>query len=198
MSALIQPVATARAAETPPVSASIEDFWVRGENAYKAGDLETALRLFDAALAIDDKRARSWNYVGGVHFAQGDLSRALTEFRTAVKLDPSDVRALNNLGTVLERFGDAAGAEAAYGKALLVDPSYPVTHRNIGILQLRRLGDPDAARRAWQRYLELAPTGPHADEVRRALASLPDAPPAPAPAPAPPQRAAPAPPPPAR
>jgi len=170
--ALLPPPATSHSAELPPVAGSIEDLWSRGEAAFKAGKMDEALRLFDAALASDERRARSWNYVGGVHFAQGDLSRALAEFRTALELDPRDVRACNNLGTVLERLGDYAGAEEAYGRAVLIDPAYPVTHRNLGILQSRRLGNPDAARRSWQRYLELAPAGAYADEVRRELAAL--------------------------
>ena len=135
------------------------------------------------ALASDERRARSWNYVGGVHFAQGDLSRALEEFRTALELDPGDVRACNNLGTALERLGDYAGAAEAYGRAVLIDPSYPLTQRNLGILQSRRLGDPAAARSAWQRYLELAPAGAYADEIRRELAAArPGRPGRPAPA----------------
>jgi tetratricopeptide (TPR) repeat protein len=170
---LLPPAGPAKCEEPPPADASIEALWSRGEAAFNAGDLDEAQRLFDVALSSDERRARSWNYVGGVHFAQGDLSRALTEFRTALELDPLDVRVHNNLGTVLERLGDYAGAEAAYALAAQIDPAYPVTQRNLGILYSRRLNDPEAARRAWARYLELAPDGPYANEVRRELAALP-------------------------
>ena len=173
--ALLLPARPTFCVEPPAAAGSIEDLWSRGESAFKAGDLDNALLLFGAALAEDQSRARSWNYVGGVHFAQGDLSRALQEFRTALDLDPNDVRACNNLGTTLERLGDYAGAGEAYGRAVLVDPAYPVTQRNIGILQSRRLGNPEAARRAWERYLELAPAGAYAEDVRRELSSLPAA-----------------------
>jgi len=164
--------APARGAGPPPDPGAIEGLWSRGEAAFKAGDLNEALRLFGAALAGDERRARSWNYVGGVLFAQGDLSGALADFRKALELDPRDVRACNNLGTALERLGDYAGAAAAYAQAELIDPAYPPTQRNLGILMSRRMGNPDAARRAWQRYLALAPAGETADEVRRELADL--------------------------
>jgi Tfp pilus assembly protein PilF len=168
----------AAAGEPPGADATIEQLWSRGEEALSSGDLAGALLQFDAALARDGRRARSWNYVGGVHFAQGDLPRALQEFRTALELDPRDVRVCNNLGTALERLGDYRGAEAAYARAALVDPSYPITQRNLGILQARHLNDPAAARRAWQRYLELAPRARDADEIRRELDALaPVAPP---------------------
>ena len=175
--ALLPPAAPVRGEGAPAAPVSIEELWVRGERAFKAGNLEEALQMFDAALAADWQRARSWNHVGGVHFEKGDFSRALEAFRRALELDPRDVRACNNIGTTLERLGDYAGAEKAYGQAVLIDQSYAVTQRNLGILQAKRLGNPDAARRAWERYLELAPAGAHADEVRRELATLP-APPA--------------------
>jgi tetratricopeptide (TPR) repeat protein len=171
--AYLPPAAPARSEDTPSGAGTIESLWSRGESAFKAGDLDQALRLFETALSIDARRARSWNYVGGAHFAQGDLTRALEEFRKAFELDPGDVRACNNVGTALERLGDYAGAEASYARAALIDPKYPVTQRNLGILLSRRLGDQAAARRAWQRYLELAPSGEYADEIRRELAADP-------------------------
>ena len=168
--ALLAPAAPARGEQPQPGPGSIEELWSRGEAAFKDGAWTRRCACSTTALASDERRARSWNYVGGVHFAQGDLSRALEEFRKALELDPGDVRACNNLGTALERLGDYPGAEEAYGRAVLIDPSYPVTQRNLGILQSRRLGNPDAARRAWQRYLELAPAGAYADEIRGELA----------------------------
>ncbi len=176
------PAAAAPASPIP--GGSIEELWTRGETALKAGDLDEALRLFGAALSADERRARSWNYLGGVHFAQGDLARALQDFGRALELDPRDVRACNNLGTTLERLGDYARAEEAYLRAAQIDPSYAVTQRNLGIIQAQRLGNPDAARRAWQRYLELAPAGAYADEIRRELAVLDAGPRPPAPDPA--------------
>lgn len=163
------------AAATPAPSAptgSIEDLWIRGEAALKAGALDEALRLFSAALSADERRGRSWNYLGGVHFAQGDLQRALQDFRRALELEPRDVRAWNNLGTTFERLGNYKAARESYEWATQIDPAYPLTQRNLGILQARRLGNPEAARLAWQRYLALAPAGAYADEVRRELATL--------------------------
>lgn len=160
------------ASAEPAPAGSREQLWVRGEAAFRAGDLGEAARLFDAALASDRNSARSWNYVGGVHFAQGDYTRALQEFRRALELDPNDVRARNNLGTALERLGDYALAEAAYLQAARVDPAYALTLRNLGILQARRLGQPEAARASWRRFLELMPSGPYADEIRAELAAL--------------------------
>lgn len=171
------PAAPARCEEPPPAAGTIEELWSLGESAFKAGNLDEALIRFEAALARDQTRARSWNFVGGAHFARGDFARALEEFRRALALDPRDVRACNNFGTALDRLGDFAGARRAYEQAVLIDPSYPLTQRNLGILESRSPGNPESARRAWRRYLELAPDGAYADEVRRALdAAAPELP----------------------
>jgi tetratricopeptide (TPR) repeat protein len=185
-------LAAGAAAQAPPAAApgtavgasrqppeSIEALWSQGERAYRAGDLEAALRFFEAALNRDERRARSWNYVGGVHFARGDLSRALAHFQRAFELDPRDVRVCNNLGTVRERLGEPALAEQLYLQAVGLEPTYPESHRNLGVLYARRLGRPEDARRAWGRFLELVPSGPDAEAVRRELAAL-SPPPAPA------------------
>ena len=165
----------ASAAADSPAAGSIEELWSRGEAAFKIGLLQEAQQLFEAALAADKRRAHSWNYLNGVHFVRGDFTRAHEEFRTALQLDPRDVRAANNLGSAMERLGDYTGAALAYARAEQIDPSYPPTQRNLGILQLRRLADPEAARRAWQRYLELAPGARDAPEIRNELAALPNA-----------------------
>jgi tetratricopeptide (TPR) repeat protein len=157
---------------TPAGEESLETLWERGERAFEAGDLAAAERDFLAALSRDEHRSRSWNYLGGVHFAQGDLPRALEEFRRALAEDPRDVRACNNIGTALQRLGDFAGAEEHYLRAAAADPSYAPTQLNLGVLYAHRLARPEAARRAWRRYLELVPSGTRADEVRRELSLL--------------------------
>lgn len=156
-------------------ASSIEELWSRGESSYERGDLDGALTLFEEALSRDRQRARSWNYVGGVYFSRGDLPRALEHFNRAADLDPRDVRVCNNLGTAYERLGEYARAEELYQRAALLDPGHALTQLNLGVLYARRLGLPEAARRAWERYLELDPAGPVADRVRAELASLPPA-----------------------
>lgn len=165
--------------EPPPESPaprppSVEELWDRGDLALRAGRPEEALEAFRAALELDPARARSWNYLGGAHFSRGDLRTALADFTKAFELDPLDVRVCNNIGTVHERLGEYARAEEHYLAAVRIDPAYPTSHRNLGVLYAERLGRPAEARRAWERFLELAPEGAAADEVRNELEKLPN------------------------
>lgn len=81
--------------------------------------------------------------------------------------------------------GEMIGAEAPLIRATLGDPTFPEAWRLLG--QVRDgLGNAEGARRAYKRFLQLAPEAPEAREVRAALAALPAA------APTPPAPAAPA------
>lgn len=161
------------AQESPaPGAPSVEELWGRGDLALRAGRLAEAQEAFRAALALDPSRARSWNYLGGAHFAGGDLRTALADFTKAFELDPRDVRACNNIGTVQERLGEYARAEEFYLAATRIDPDYPTSYRNLGVLYAERLARPADALRAWERFLVLVPEGTAADEVRKELEKL--------------------------
>lgn len=68
------------------------------------------------------------------------------------------------------RGGDIAGAEPLLVRAVLVDPTLADAWRHLGIARAQ-LGDTDGARRAYRKYLELAPKAPDAAQVRAILAS---------------------------
>src|SRR5207249_2407757 len=66
------------------------------------------------------------------------------------------------------RDGDFAGAEPVLVKAVIVDPAAADGWRHLGIARAQ-LGDKDGARRAYKKYLALAPNAPDADQVRAIL-----------------------------
>jgi hypothetical protein len=65
--------------------------------------------------------------------------------------------------------GDAAGAEKPLIRATLADKTFPDAWRHLGIARAQ-LGDRAGAKRAYKRYLELAPNAPDAADVRKILA----------------------------
>ena len=131
-----------------------------------------ALEIFNEALALDRNQARTWNYLGGVHFSRGEYFKALLNFKQAFQLDPKDARAGNNIATAYERIGEYAKAETYYLRSIEATPSYPTSYRNLGILYADHLERPDLARRYWEEYLRLAPAGPAAEAVRKELRRL--------------------------
>ena len=67
------------------------------------------------------------------------------------------------------RDGDFAGAEPLLVRAVIVDPTFPDAWRHLGIARAQ-MGDRDGARRAYRKYLLLAPDAPDAGQVRAILA----------------------------
>jgi Flp pilus assembly protein TadD len=66
--------------------------------------------------------------------------------------------------------GDSKGALAQYRRALQANPKYAAAWRGVGLVH-ERLGDKNAARIAYQKYLQLAPDASDAGEVRARLDS---------------------------
>jgi cytochrome c-type biogenesis protein CcmH/NrfG len=105
---------------------------------------------------------------------QQDLPGALEQFDAAARLDPGNAEALAYGGWVAELTGVSDGL-TRLDRAVGADPTYPDAHALRGLV-LMRGGDNDAAAGELRRYLELAPDGPLAAEVRGLIERLGGAP----------------------
>lgn len=101
-------------------------------------------------------------------YQTGDLNAARERYYLAVELDPAYVEARASLGCVLVELRQVTLAEAAFRGALEHHPDYPDVHFHLARLfdEQQRSGE---AREHWQRFLQLAPRSPWADEARERL-----------------------------
>jgi len=93
-------------------------------------------------------------------------SAASPSLQRAVGLSPAE--RLVNLAVTREGSGDLRSAIDVLKRALRLEPDLPEAHWNAAIL-LERTGETDGAATHWASYLELKPSGDHADEARRRL-----------------------------
>lgn len=156
-------------AESPE---SLEALWARGEGLLGEGKVDEALDVFTTALETDKDQARTWNYIGGIHFLKADYLKALLDFKQAFALDPGDARACNNIATAYEHLGRYEDAESYYLRAIEIDEAYAVPYRNLGILYADQLNRPRMARTYWTKFLDISPLGPGSAAVRDALKNL--------------------------
>jgi tetratricopeptide (TPR) repeat protein len=128
------------------------------------GDLPGAVDLLRAALAASGPSAE-WSFqLAEMLYRQGDLSAARERYYCAIELDEDFVEARANLGCVLAEQGQTDLAIAALEGAILHHPNYADAHYHLA----RLLDDAAAAGEAethWQRFLELAPDSPWAEEA---------------------------------
>jgi tetratricopeptide (TPR) repeat protein len=148
----------------------------------EADDLRNkGLESYKKAIAIKpDDPAFYNNYALGLAKAKkfDEMSAALDK---AAQLDPTHAgRYYFNLGAVLTNAGQADAAGEAFKKAITLEPTYADAQYQYGIVLMgkAKVGSDGKVTpvpgtvEAFQKYLELAPTGPNADAAKAMLASM--------------------------
>jgi Tfp pilus assembly protein PilF len=159
---------------------SATDYYVKAMEAYKK------------AVELKPTEGRYHNNLGQAYAKSGHPQEALAEYTTAAQADPADSAIYYfNLGAILtnEATGesnqatkakDIESANAAFDKAIAAKPDYSEAYYQKGINLLSKatidksgkmVAAPGTAE-AFNKYLEIEPTGKHAEEAKGILASL--------------------------
>jgi tetratricopeptide (TPR) repeat protein len=104
-----------------------------------------------------------------VLYRSGDLSGARERYFIALELDENYVEARANLGCVLLDENERELAVAAFEGALRSHEAYADVHYHLA-RTLDDLHRADEAATHWQRFVDLAPDSPWAEEARLLLA----------------------------
>lgn len=141
----------------------------------------------DAVKAQKDKHdlAVYYDNLGGAAARVGKNDEAITDYEQAGQLDPANVGTYNyNLAITLHNFAkDADGkkkAAEAFDKVIAADPNRADAYflKGSDLIGLSttdsagKLVPPDGTVEALQKYIELQPTGTHAEEAKQMLAML--------------------------
>ncbi|MGD1864661.1 MAG: tetratricopeptide repeat protein [Phormidesmis sp.] len=90
------------------------------------GDLDGAMKQYEAAGRIDPTQPIIFLNLGVVHRARGYLEPAMRAYEYAISLDPNYSAAYQNLGVVLFKLGKLPQSKAAFEKAIsLVESTDP-------------------------------------------------------------------------
>lgn len=120
-----------------PIMTNIETLWRvtgsptvdlligRADLFTKGKDLDLALEILDATVAMAPEEAEAWYLRAKVHYAQGNNDLALADLKRALDRDPKHYRALEDLGLAFDTLGRKTEALEAYRKALEVNPFLP-------------------------------------------------------------------------
>jgi cytochrome c-type biogenesis protein CcmI len=122
-----------------------------------------------AELARDPEDTETLSSLADTYLAgstQDDLVRAAVALQLLIALEPDRVDAYERIMTAYLRGGDHANARAAHDTYVGLDGADPAEAAFFDGLIAMREDDPDAARDAFDRFLELAPDDPRASMVR--------------------------------
>ena len=110
--------------------------------------------------------------LGNLYFDSERYTDAIKWYGDAFKLDPKDVNVSTDLGVSYYYTNQPDRALAQFDESLKIDPKHAKTLLNVGIVRAFGKQDLQGAEQAWQRVMELDPTGPEGQAAKRALDSL--------------------------
>ncbi|MGA7560817.1 MAG: tetratricopeptide repeat protein [Terriglobales bacterium] len=147
----------------------------------KAIDLRTASETAQKEADNNQKLAAYYNNLAEVYSRAGKIDDAVTNYNKAASLDPAHAGSyLFNTGAVLTNAGKADEAIAVWDKVIAADPTKAEAYYQKGLNLLAKMTvgkdgktvAPEGTAAAFQKYLELAPTGRYAQNAKDLLASI--------------------------
>ena len=114
----------------------------------------------------------AWINLGNASMDNHLYQDAIDAYQKALDLDPKDVNVRVDMGTCFRNIGKFDRAIEEYRKAIRIDPRHLNAHRNLGIVLGFDLGRREDAIKELQTSLTLAPSGPVADNIRKAIEEL--------------------------
>jgi tetratricopeptide (TPR) repeat protein len=126
------------------------------------------------------KLAAYYNNLAEADAKSNKIDDAVTNYNKAAQLDPAHAGQYNfNIGAVLTNAGKVDDAIVAFDKVIAVDPAKADAYYWKGVNMIGKAtlkGDkmvaPDGTAEAFNKYLELAPTGNYAQPAKDMLASI--------------------------
>jgi tetratricopeptide (TPR) repeat protein len=120
------------------------------------------------------------NNEGAAYTKLKQPQKAVEAYTKAAEMDPNPATAYFNLCATQYNSGNTQGALAACDKAIAADPNRPDAYYIKGSLMMAetkqdkegKLTAPPGTSEALNKYLELAPDGPHANDVKQMLAYI--------------------------
>lgn len=122
----------------------------------ESGQLDEAMRCYDAAIALAPDLARAHMNRGNILLARGEVEEALNTYQRALDLEPDYAAAHYNSGNAHAQLNHHDAACAAYEKAIQLKPDFTDAHVALGNA-LEDLGRRDEAAASYRRALEICP-----------------------------------------
>jgi Flp pilus assembly protein TadD len=129
---------------------------VLGAGLYKKGQLDEAIRQYEAAIRLKPDYPGAHNDLGNALDEQGQTDEAIRQYQEVIRLKPDYAEAHYNLGAVLDRKGQIDEAIRQFQEAVRLKPHYAQAHNSLGIA-LGRKGQMDEAIIQFREALRLEP-----------------------------------------
>jgi tetratricopeptide (TPR) repeat protein len=147
----------------------------------KAIDLRSASETAQKDPENNQKMAAYYNNLAEVYAKANKVDDSMTDYSKAAQLDPAHASMyLFNEGAVLTNAGKGDEAIVAFDKVIAADPTKAAAYywKGVNLIAKETVGKdgkviaPEGTAEAFQKYLQLEPTGPYAEGAKGMLASI--------------------------
>ena len=115
---------------------------------------------------------------GEDHFKSGlrayfskNYEEAITQFKKSILINPANPTVYSNLGYVYFDIGMIERAYEYQKRAIEIDPNHANAHYGLALIA-KKEGDLPAARKHWERYLQIEPEGYYARRAKEEIATI--------------------------
>jgi tetratricopeptide (TPR) repeat protein len=128
----------------------------KGEDLYREGKYDDAIRELDRALAMNGNLAEGYYFRGNAYDEKGNLDRAIEDYDAALRIKPDYINALNDRGIAHRNKGNYDKAIEDYDAALKIKPDFHYALCNRGAAYYRK-GNPDRAIEDYNAAIRIKP-----------------------------------------
>ncbi|CAN2040111.1 hypothetical protein GMMP15_1550002 [Candidatus Magnetomoraceae bacterium gMMP-15] len=100
-----------------------------GEEFFKAGNFDDALKKFKQAVKINNNSVISHNNLGVLYWQNENIKKALKHFEKALEIDPDDLSTTLNCGEIFKFYDRVEDAKAIYSSYLEKNPNEDIIIR---------------------------------------------------------------------
>ena len=137
-----------------------------------SAEVQARIARIEAALLSDPKNHDAWVAVGNEYFDSHQPHRAVAAYAKALALKPEDPNVLTDQGVMYRQLGQFDKALATFQKANKLDPAHVQSLFNMGVVYANDLNKPDAAAKAWNQVIAVAPASDQAAQARQMVSQL--------------------------
>jgi tetratricopeptide (TPR) repeat protein len=130
------------------------------------------IQQLEAIAKANAGNANAWIALGNAQMDAQRFAEAIISYQRALDLDPKNVDVRVDMGTCYRGVGQPQKAIEEYQKASKINPRHPMAQMNAGVVYAYDLGKKAEAIKSFEKYLELAPNAPNAEEIRGEIQKL--------------------------
>ena len=133
------------------------------------GDLQQQIKTLEEILAKDPNNRQAWVQLGHSYFDTKNPMKAIEAYDKALAIDGNDPDVLTDQAIMFRQLGWYEKAIETFQQANKLNPEHVNSLFNMGLVYMQDLGENEKAKAAFNRFLELVPSGPSADRARNMI-----------------------------